>query len=152
MLVDSIRRSSVTQERLALSLGYDPTLFSRILRGLRPMPADFEPRLYEVLDRVERAELAAQTERARVEGIPVPARRRGGVGATNGAAPEVYRRAYKVSEVADLLGVSRASIDKLIRTGQLRACRAGRRVLVPTAAVEEYLAASLPSGEAPGQG
>ena len=62
---------SVSQERIALAAGYDPSLFSRILRGLRPEPAGFEARVTAALDRLERAEQAAEQARQRVlkEGV-----------------------------------------------------------------------------------
>ena len=61
-----IAQSGVTQEQLAITAGYDPTLFSRILRGLRPMPDGFESRVMATLQRLEAAEKAAQKERKRV--------------------------------------------------------------------------------------
>ena len=60
--------SGFTQERVALASGYEPSLFSRILRGLRPEPPDFEARVTAALDRLERAEKAAQEARQRVLG------------------------------------------------------------------------------------
>ena len=58
----------LSQERVALAAGYDPSLFSRILRGLRPEPADFERRVTAALNRLERAERAADKARQRVLG------------------------------------------------------------------------------------
>ena len=55
-----------SQERVALEIGIDPTLFSRILNGLRRQPEGFEVRVMEALDRLERAEKAAQEARERV--------------------------------------------------------------------------------------
>ena len=60
--------SSTSQERIAREAGYEPSVFSRILRGLRPEPPDFEPRVTAALDRLERAEKAAQEARQRVLG------------------------------------------------------------------------------------
>ncbi len=57
---------SVSQERIALAAGYEPSLFSRILNGLRREPADFERRVTAVLDRLERAEQAADKARQRM--------------------------------------------------------------------------------------
>ena len=53
-----VTKASITQERFALSLGYDPTLLSRIIRGLRPAPEGFEARVNNALDRLEAAERA----------------------------------------------------------------------------------------------
>ena len=56
----------LTQERVARAVGYDPTLFSRILNGLRRVPDGFEARVHRTLDRLEAAERAAEEARARV--------------------------------------------------------------------------------------
>ena len=47
--------------------------------------------------------------------------------------------AYDPVTAAQLLGVSRATVDRLIKDGQLRAKRAGRRVLITEAAIREFL-------------
>lgn len=65
-LRNSISHSTISQERLARALGIEPTQFSRILRGLRPMPEDLPARIHAALDRLERAEQAAQEARERV--------------------------------------------------------------------------------------
>lgn len=44
-----------------------------------------------------------------------------------------------VSEAATLLGISRALAYRLVRTGELRHIRLGRRVVVPNIAIEEIL-------------
>ena len=63
----------ISQERVALAAGYDPTLFSRILNGIRPTPSDFEARVNATLDRLEAAEKAANEARERVlAGIEEP--------------------------------------------------------------------------------
>lgn len=61
-----IRDASITQERLALQLGFDPSLFSRYLRGLRPAPDGFAARVGAALDKLEQAEAAADEARQRV--------------------------------------------------------------------------------------
>ncbi len=61
-----IALNRLTQERVALAAGYEPSLFSRILRGLRPEPPDFEARATAALDRLEAAEQAADEARAKV--------------------------------------------------------------------------------------
>ena len=55
-----VARSGVTQERLALTLGIDPTQFSRYIRGLRRPPDGFEEQVTAMLDRLEEAEQAAE--------------------------------------------------------------------------------------------
>ena len=49
----------------------NPTLFSRILRGLRREPVDFARRVTAALDRLEQAERAADTARQKVLKRPV---------------------------------------------------------------------------------
>ena len=51
----------------------------------------------------------------------------------------VIRRTYRVDEVAEMLGVARATAYNLIRDGYIRSIRAGRLVLVPVEAVDEFL-------------
>ena len=58
-----VMHSGITQERVALTMGMDPAAFSRIIRGLRVMPADFEPRLRATLDLLLAAERAADEAR-----------------------------------------------------------------------------------------
>ena len=65
-LRNSISRSTISQERLARALDIEPTQFSRMLRGLRPMPDEVETRAHAALDMLERAERAAQEARDRV--------------------------------------------------------------------------------------
>ena len=60
-----------SQERVALAAGYEPSLFSRILNGLRPEPADFARRVTAALDRLEQAEQAADKARQKVLRRPV---------------------------------------------------------------------------------
>ena len=61
-----IIQMGITQERVAVAIGIDPSLLGRYLRGIRPMPANFEARVHAALDRLERAERAAAEARARV--------------------------------------------------------------------------------------
>lgn len=59
-------------------------------------------------------------------------------GATqDGSSPP--RVAYTPSEVGDRLGLSEWSVRRLIRSGQLRATRVGRRWVVPVEAVTEFV-------------
>jgi excisionase family DNA binding protein len=46
---------------------------------------------------------------------------------------------YRVDEAADALRLSRSALYELIRSGRLRTVKAGRRRLVPVAALAEYV-------------
>ena len=61
----------VTQQDLADHLGINPTLLNHILKGRRPPPPDFFEKVNVALDRLERAEKAAQEAKERVlnEGV-----------------------------------------------------------------------------------
>ncbi|QDP95084.1 helix-turn-helix domain-containing protein [Microlunatus elymi] len=47
--------------------------------------------------------------------------------------------AYRVEEAADAVGVSKSQIYELIRSGQLRTVKLGRRRLVPVQALADYI-------------
>lgn len=47
---------------------------------------------------------------------------------------------YRVEEAAEALRLSRSALYELIRSGQLRSVKAGRRRLVPVTALTEYIA------------
>lgn len=47
---------------------------------------------------------------------------------------------FTVSEAARVLGISRTTAYECVRTGELRAVRLGRRLVVPKVAVAELLA------------
>jgi excisionase family DNA binding protein len=47
--------------------------------------------------------------------------------------------AYKPAEVSAVLGLSKPVVYALLTSGQLRSVRVGRRILVPTDAIEEFL-------------
>ena len=51
----------------------------------------------------------------------------------------VVRKALSVQMAAQMLGISRSMVHKLIRLGELRSVKAGRRTLVPVAAVDEFI-------------
>lgn len=53
---------------------------------------------------------------------------------------EPQKLAFNLKEAAEVLSLSPNSVSKLIRSGQIRAVRVGRRVIVPRAALEEFLA------------
>jgi excisionase family DNA binding protein len=50
------------------------------------------------------------------------------------------RLAFSIEEAAETLGVSRDHIYDLLRTGQLRSIKSGRRRLITRGAIEAYLA------------
>jgi excisionase family DNA binding protein len=56
------------------------------------------------------------------------------------------RLTYTVSEVAALVGISRASAYELVHAGEIRAVRFGRRIVIPRAVVEELLGGPLEDG------
>lgn len=47
---------------------------------------------------------------------------------------------YDVDEAAEALRLSRSALYELIRSGQLRSVKSGRRRLVPVEALAEYVA------------
>lgn len=53
---------------------------------------------------------------------------------------ETGRRAISVEEAAIQLGVGRSLAWSLVKEGKLRSVRAGTRVLVPLAAIDDFLA------------
>ena len=64
-----VRAAPITQERLAIAVGMNPAAFSRVLRGLRPIPKsmpDFAERVEAAIHRAETAETAAEEARQRV--------------------------------------------------------------------------------------
>ena len=58
---------------------------------------------------------------------------------TSRIQPDVPALLYRVDEAAVALRLSRSVLYELIRTGQLRTVKAGRRRLVPVAALDEYV-------------
>ena len=61
----------VTQQDVADALGLNATQLNHILKGRRTPPADFERRVTAALDRLEKAEQAAERARAKVLRRPV---------------------------------------------------------------------------------
>ena len=53
--------------------------------------------------------------------------------------PAVVRKALSVEMVAEMLGISRSMVFKLIRLGKLRSVKVGTRTLVAVAAVDEFI-------------
>ena len=59
---------------------------------------------------------------------------------TTEPAPE--RRTFTVREVAEMLGVGKRLIEKMIWSGELEHLRLGRRILIPAEAVEALVASA----------
>ena len=51
----------------------------------------------------------------------------------------IARKTYRVDEVATMLGISRAAAYNLVGAGFIRAIHAGRLILIPVDALEEFL-------------
>lgn len=49
------------------------------------------------------------------------------------------RRACSPEEAGDIIGISRCSVYKLLKTGELRSLSVGRRRVIPVDAIEELL-------------
>lgn len=47
--------------------------------------------------------------------------------------------AVSIAHACRALGLSRYSVCLLIRSGQVKACRAGRRVLIPSESLRDFL-------------
>ena len=54
--------------------------------------------------------------------------------------PTVPAVLYDIDEAAEALRLSRSALYELIRSGQLRTVKSGRRRLVPVEALAEYVA------------
>jgi excisionase family DNA binding protein len=48
-------------------------------------------------------------------------------------------RAYTVAEAAEVLSLSAVHLRRIIKRGEIRVKRVGRRILVPTSAIKEFL-------------
>lgn len=59
--------------------------------------------------------------------------------------PILSRATMTVTEAAAVLGISRSTAYELARAGTLPALRLGRRLVVPTHALEELLESARPS-------
>ena len=61
------------------------------------------------------------------------------------------RLVYTLDEVADVLGISRATVNRVVRAGELRVARLGHRtVRVTDEALRDYLRAHEETGPASG--
>ncbi len=56
----------LTREQVAMAMGMERSALSRYLNGTRPLPNGMEARIHATLDKLERAEQAAQEARERV--------------------------------------------------------------------------------------
>jgi excisionase family DNA binding protein len=55
--------------------------------------------------------------------------------------PTLARLTYSIEEAASAMGLSSRTVYRLVWSGELRAVRSGRRVLVRLADIEDYLSA-----------
>ena len=62
---------------------------------------------------------------------------------------ENLKKAYSVSEAADVLGVSQWLVREAIRRGEIRCTRIGKRIIIPAAAIDQFL--SLPDDQGGGE-
>ena len=46
---------------------------------------------------------------------------------------------YTTKELPGILNISRNTVLKLIKNGQIKTVRAGRRIIIPSWAIEEFL-------------
>jgi excisionase family DNA binding protein len=53
-------------------------------------------------------------------------------------------RAYTVPQAAEMLGLSEVYLRVMLKRGDIRSVKAGRRVLVPATAIREFLAPPRP--------
>lgn len=49
------------------------------------------------------------------------------------------RRAYRVYEIAPILGISRSEAYLLVSKGHIRSIRKGRMIFIPVEAISEFL-------------
>jgi excisionase family DNA binding protein len=53
--------------------------------------------------------------------------------------PRLPRLAFTVAEAADVLSLSRTELYRLVKRGEIRARRCGRRLLISRRALEQYV-------------
>ncbi len=53
---------------------------------------------------------------------------------------ENLKKAYSVSEAADVLGVSQWLVREAIRRGEIHCTRIGKRIIIPATAIDQFLA------------
>jgi len=49
------------------------------------------------------------------------------------------RRAHRIKEVAEIIGISESSIRRLIKRGEIRAINKLRHILIPASEIERFL-------------
>jgi excisionase family DNA binding protein len=59
---------------------------------------------------------------------------------TQASVSEPKRRTHSIDEAAEILGISRSSAYEAAKAGSLPTIRIGRRLLVPTSALDRLLA------------
>lgn len=52
---------------------------------------------------------------------------------------DVNKVAFFVNEIAQMTGLSTQKIRRMIKAGELQSVRAGKRILVPRGALEQFL-------------
>ena len=60
---------------------------------------------------------------------------------------ETQQRAYTVAEAAELLRVSQWLVREACRRGEIRSVRLGSRIIIPAAALDEFLDTAPESAE-----
>lgn len=53
--------------------------------------------------------------------------------------PQINRQTRKIEEAAEMIGIGERSTYALVRSGQLRSVRVGRKILIPLSAIAEFL-------------
>ncbi len=53
---------------------------------------------------------------------------------------ETLKKAYSVSEAAEVLGVSQWLVREAIRRGEISCTRIGKRIIIPAATIDQFLA------------
>lgn len=59
----------------------------------------------------------------------------------------IPRLALSIPDAADAIAVSARTVEELIRMGELRCARIGRRIVVPVAELDRYLTRLVEAGE-----
>jgi excisionase family DNA binding protein len=62
-----------------------------------------------------------------------------GPDAARASAVPVFPLAYGIEDAADALGLSRSRIYELIATGEIVACKVGKRTIIPTTELTAFL-------------
>jgi excisionase family DNA binding protein len=81
----------------------------------------------------------------KVEEAPDGGRKLGQYNATQNS--QLERALYDLSTASRVMSVGRTTLYMMIRKGELRVCRAGRRVLLPAREIERWVAHQLGDGD-----